>query len=92
MKIKQYLVITEPDDFFAGNYDRCFNLFAKPPTVPEWTNVCEIEIEVPEYLIEQSKSAAIEKLEKSEQYFKSEMMRVEEAKKKLMSDSDQVAV
>lgn len=88
MKIKQFLVITEPDDFFAGDYDRCFNLFAKQSTVPEWTNVCEIEIEVPDELVEQSKAAAIEKLEESQQYFKSEVARIEEAKKKLMCNGE----
>jgi len=91
MKIKQFLVITDPDDFFAGNYDRCFNLFSTPSSGSEWINVGEIQIEIPDELTQKAKSAAIETLEKSKKYFKSEVARVEEAKKKLLCNSDQAA-
>jgi hypothetical protein len=46
MKIKQNLVVINPDAFLRGDYERCFTLFGYPPGVGGWVEAGEIEIDV----------------------------------------------
>ena len=46
MKIKQHLIIRNPDHFLRGEYDGCFTLFGHESAVPEWIDCGEIEIDV----------------------------------------------
>ena len=95
MKIKQHLVITEPARFFAGDYRACFNLYDHENSVEEWLEAGEIEIEVPDELIQKAQSVAIaelEKVEKSikEQYTK-DIIRIETARQELLCITHQEA-
>jgi len=46
MKIKQHLVIANPDSFLKGDYDLCFNLYGWEVSDPDYINCGEIELDV----------------------------------------------
>ena len=47
MKIKQHLVITNPDAFLRGDYTDCFTLYDSPSdTIDGWIDCGEIELNV----------------------------------------------
>ena len=47
MKIKQYLLISYPDDFLKGDYDSCFTLSGRPDCMKgKWIQCGEIELDV----------------------------------------------
>jgi len=46
MKIKQFLVITNPEKFLRGDYAHCFGLFGYETDVSEWVNCGEFDLEV----------------------------------------------
>ena len=46
MKVKQYVVITDPERFLKGNMG-CFSIYANTKYLPEeWTVVGEVEFEI----------------------------------------------
>ena len=95
MKIKQHLVITNPLDFFAGKYHDCFTLYETKSSVRDWVNVGEIEIEVPDELVEQSQAIGIKALDEAEKVVKKEytqsMARIDIARQELLCLTDQSA-
>jgi len=46
MKIKQHLVITDPERFLRGDYDGCFSLYTGDPGITGWIGCGEITITV----------------------------------------------
>ncbi len=46
MKLKQHLIITNPENFAKGDYSGCFSLFNGPSYIDSWIDCGEIEIEV----------------------------------------------
>lgn len=48
MKLKQQLVITDPEAFLRGDYSSCFTLFNRKITYNDWVHCGEIEIDLSE--------------------------------------------
>ena len=46
MKIKQYVVITNPEAFLRGNFYSCFDIYDRNPEIPGWIGCGEIEFEI----------------------------------------------
>lgn len=84
MKLTQHLVITNPEEFFTGNYHSCFTLFNSASSISEWINIGDIEIEIPDDLVDQSHTLALDALEKAEKAAKNELTRIETARQELM--------
>ena len=46
MKVKQFIVITDPDAFMRGDFSSCLNLFDHPCDYGDWVTIREIEIDI----------------------------------------------
>ena len=44
MKIKQHLLITDPERFLRNNYDGCFSLYTNDPGIQGWISCGAIEL------------------------------------------------
>jgi hypothetical protein len=84
MKIKQYLHITNLEEFVRGDYSQCFNLWDHPCNCPDWLVVSEIEIDVEinaDLVIKRASASLDEKLDAA----KLAVTVLEERKKELLA-------
>jgi hypothetical protein len=46
VKIKQHVVITDPDQFLRGDFQTCFTLYSTPTQIGNWIDCGEVELDI----------------------------------------------
>ena len=86
MKIKQYVSITNTQEFLEGDWDSCFSIHGYKTTVPDWINAfAEVEFEVPDNAEQRCKESMLAILDEQEEELRAKLNLIEMKKNELLA-------